>query len=724
MALSGWLNTSKYEGRYYQFYWTATQSVEENRSYIKWDLHALGGDKVWYAERTLQLYAVGAYLVNKTDRVERYTGKITSGEFYVDHDTDGTANFSASLKAAVYVSTVNCTAEGTFALDTIARATTPTLSASSVDMGSAVTISTPRASSSFTHDLAYQFAGGSWATIATGVSTSYSWTVPDLASKIPNATSGAMTIRCVTKNGSTTIGTKTVVLTAKVPASVVPTISSVALSEAVSGLAAQFGAYIQHRSKIKATITAAGAKGSTIKSYSSTFQGKAYTASTWTSELLANSGSLSVVTTVTDSRGRTAKKTTTITVLAYDRPTINSFKAYRCTSAGVADDSGTYLKIEYNWAVVSLGSKNTAAVQVVYKKSTETEYSTSAVFTSTALSANSSKLITSPTFSTDYEWDVRLVVVDWFGNTADVVQVLHTADVVLDINKDGTGLGIGKVSAIPGAMEIARDKVTTGNSYVVSTPGVAGSEGYVRMASIEIRKANVNTPITFVFSQRAQSAPMTVYVLFKSTSTLTPGLDTITYEGANYGAFLVQSGDSVWDLYVTKSSEYDTIALQEWYTSHAMDDRITVTFPGTLLEALPGTYYRATPAKLQSLLDYIYPVGSVYILYSHVSPADLFGGTWVRITNAFLWATTASGTIGQTGGESTHKLTVNELPVHTHAVDVANTATGSSAAANMIRYNSSATSYVGSVTSESTGGGAAHNNMPPYVQVSVWRRTA
>lgn len=683
----------------------------------------MGGDKVWYAERTLQLYAAGAYRVNKTDRVERYAGKITSGEFYINHDADGKASFAVSLKAAVYVSTVNCTAEGTFTLDTIARATTPTLSKTSADMGSAVTISTPRASSSFTHDLAYQFAGGSWTTIATGVGTSYSWTVPDLASKIPNATSGTCTIRCITKNGSTTIGTKTVVLTAKVPASVVPTISSVALSEAVSGLAAQFGAYIQHRSKVKATITAAGAKGSTIKSYSSTFQGKTYTASTWTSELLANSGSLSVVTTVTDSRGRTAKKTTTVTVLAYDRPVINSFKAYRCTSAGVADDSGIYLKIEYKYTVVSLGGKNTAAAEIRYKRADATEYNATALHTSTALSGSGTRLLQSPTFSADYEWDIRLQVVDWFGNSADIVAVLHTEDVILDISADGTGLGIGKVSAISNALEIARDQVQTGNSYVMQSVGVHGSTGYVRMASIKITATYADAPIVFVFNQRVSVSPMRVYVRFSPEATLDPAVYMVTYEGSNYGAFLVQSAASVWDLYVTKSLAHDYITLQEWYTSDYMHGRVEVTFPGTHADELPGTYYRATPAPLRSLLDYIYPVGSVYISYSHVNPSTLFGGTWARIENAFLWGTTASGTIGQTGGESTHTLTVNELPVHTHAVDVANTASGSNAAANMIRYNSSATSYVGSVSSKSTGGGAAHNNMPPYIQVSIWRRT-
>ena len=151
---------------------------------------------------------------------------------------------------------------------------------------------------------------------------------------------------------------------------------------------------------------------------------------------------------------------------------------------------------------------------------------------------------------------------------------------------------------------------------------------------------------------------------------------------------------------------------------------MTVTFPGDLVAELPTPYHKATPAKLQSLLDHIYPINSIYISYSHTNPSTLFGGTWTRISNAFLWATDASGTIGQTGGEAEHTLTTNELPAHSHTISVANTASGDLTAANKIRYNGSATSYLGTLSTNTAGGGAAHNNMPPYIQVSVWRRTA
>jgi hypothetical protein len=120
-----------------------------------------------------------------------------------------------------------------------------------------------------------------------------------------------------------------------------------------------------------------------------------------------------------------------------------------------------------------------------------------------------------------------------------------------------------------------------------------------------------------------------------------------------------------------------------------------------------------------AIFDAIYPVGSIYMAYNHTNPSTLFGGTWTRITNAFLWATTSTGTIGQTGGASEVTLTEAQLPVHSHGSVYSQHATGTK---DKAWYNTSGSSLAyGPVT---TGSGEAHNNMPPYIQVSVWRRTA
>lgn len=144
-----------------------------------------------------------------------------------------------------------------------------------------------------------------------------------------------------------------------------------------------------------------------------------------------------------------------------------------------------------------------------------------------------------------------------------------------------------------------------------------------------------------------------------------------------------------------------------------------ITLSADDVGARPSTWI---PAK-DDLLNIIWPVGSIYIAYHHTSPASLFGGTWYRIENRFLWGTSASGTIGATAGEQTHILTVDEMPAHTHNNKLkGGPQTASSSVYDWVS-NSTAWQWYNLAT-ESTGGGKAHNNMPPYIQVSIWRRTA
>lgn len=464
MATSGSTSVTVTSWDTLKFSWERTSySVSANTSTISWELQLIAGSSGRISSTVSKAWSVTVngteYSGTNTIGISNNSTKtLASGTTVVSHNTDGSKTFSYSFSQqfAITFSGVSIgtkTGSGSGTLDTIPRASTPTVSSSSVYMGSAVTITTNRASTSFTHDLAYSFAGGSYVTIKTGVGASYSWTTPDLASKIPSATSGTVTIRCITKNGNTSIGTKTVTMTLKVPTSVVPTISAVSVAEATSGLAAQFGAYIKSKSTIKATITAAGASGSTIKSYSTTFNGNTYTGSSWTSSAVSASGSLSLVTTVTDTRGRTASKTTTITVLDYTKPAINELQAYRVDETGEANDDGVYIAVRFKYGVTSLNGKNTGSMKVEYKQSTGTEWAT--LLTMVGLGANGTSKPTSPTFSTDYQYDVRLTVSDWFGAASPYTTQLPSGAVIMDIGAGGDCLSIGKTAEHSKTLETA-----------------------------------------------------------------------------------------------------------------------------------------------------------------------------------------------------------------------------------------------------------------------------
>lgn len=450
MALSGtFYGTTSNQYIQPKIVWSATQSISGNSSTVTATLYYSRTNKGYTTEGngsfSITINGVKTTASKRVTLTYNSNTQAMTATVNVPHNADGSKSVAISATGSLSGTTLSSTSiSSTVTLDTIPRATQPSLSASSVNMGNAVTISLPRASSSFTHDLAYSFRGGSYVAIASGVGTSYSWTVPDLASSIPSAISGSLTVRCITKNGSTAIGTKTVSLTANVPSSVVPSISAVAISEATAGLAAQIGAYIQSKSKLTVAITAAGAKGSTISSYRTTFRGKTYTARTWTSDILTASGTLSMTTTVTDSRGRTASKTTSVSVLAYTPPQIQAFSVYRCNSEGVADDEGLYIAVRYKYSAPSLNGGNTASWAVQYKQSTATSYSS--LLSGSGLSGDATEKPSTPTFSTDYQYDVRLVVTDYFGATATADVELPSGKVILDIAANGLGLAIGKTS--------------------------------------------------------------------------------------------------------------------------------------------------------------------------------------------------------------------------------------------------------------------------------------
>lgn len=346
----------------------------------------------------------------------------------------------------------NVTASGSGTFNTIPRATVPTLSASSVNMGASVTINMPRASGSFDHTLTYSFGKAS-GTIGSGLGTSKTWEVPiSLASQIPSGTSGTCTITCKTYNGSTLIGTKSVSFKAKVPDAVVPTISNVSITETVSGLAARFGALVQGKSKVKIGIVAVGAFGSTIKAYKTTVDGKSYSGTAPTTGTLS-SGTKAVTITVTDSRGRKATATRTITVIAYSAPTIRGLSPVRALADGTANYDGQYGKIGFSYSVATIGGKNESRYTLEYKGRDSTEWIQIQAGTGYTLSTS---ILTGPVMDVDSAYDVRLSVTDYFTTTRKTVEI-PTAFTLLDFNASGRGAAFGKVSELADGLEIGLD---------------------------------------------------------------------------------------------------------------------------------------------------------------------------------------------------------------------------------------------------------------------------
>ena len=149
-----------------------------------------------------------------------------------------------------------------------------------------------------------------------------------------------------------------------------------------------------------------------------------------------------------------------------------------------------------------------------------------------------------------------------------------------------------------------------------------------------------------------------------------------------------------------------------------------------------GVYVRQTTVKNYSytynlpnindsnLVDLVYPVGAIYISVSPANPSTLFGGTWERIQDTFLLAAGSTYAAGSTGGEAEHTLTEAEMPAHNHNyygffINTAVQGSGRALALDNQRQWTQSNNAI-----QSKGSGQAHNNMPPYLAVYMWQRTA
>ena len=330
MAKSGSITTNESHGRSVKLSWSlSSQSVENNQSTLSWSITGAGSASGWVMTGGFKAVINGTtvYSTSTDTRIQLYNGtSVASGTTKITHNADGTKSFSLSIEAGVYTYAVSVTASGTHTLDTIPRAST--VSATNTNLNSASTITITRASSSFTHTLTYSFGSTTGTIVSKTTSTSVSWTPAlTLANQIPNAVSGTCTITCDTYNGSTKIGSKTCTLTLTVPASVKPTMTSVTATRVDGDVPAAWAIYVQNKSKATVTINgAAGAYGSTISSYSISGGGYSSTASSFTTGLLAASGTITFTAKVTDSRGRVSDaKTVSISVVAYSAPSFSSY---------------------------------------------------------------------------------------------------------------------------------------------------------------------------------------------------------------------------------------------------------------------------------------------------------------------------------------------------------------------------------------------------------------
>lgn len=382
----------------------------------------------------------------------------------ISHNSDGTKTLicSAWITHSVLTSSKQDYSQ---VLTTLSRKST--VSASDGTLGTAMVLTVNRNNSSFTHTIAYESGSYSGTICTKSSSTSINWTPPlTLATGAPNGDKVYVAFTIETFSGSTSLGTSRTPIWCTIPDTVKPTISFTA-SDAM-GYSSSFGGYVQGASKVQVVITASGIQGSTIKTYKTTLDGREYNTSSFTSELLSGTGTLTINVTVTDSRGRTATASQDITVFEYFSPKITNFVVKRCNSDGTSNSSGDYVGVLFDAAVAPVNSKNSIYFTLYYKKVSDSSYSN---IIEVGLPTNQ--------YSTTNE-----LVVFPADTRSSYDLYLEAADSILSLRKNGTappasrlfsilqkGLGwaFGKVAEIENALDINFDLYARKTSYFKGT---------------------------------------------------------------------------------------------------------------------------------------------------------------------------------------------------------------------------------------------------------------
>lgn len=486
MASSGSFQNAFRSGYALRVEWKInSQSIENNTSSVTVTAYLVSGGSSYTinssAEKTVNLVINGTTYTKTASGLANLSGgqkkSLFSKTVTIAHNADGTKSIpiycTFGLKVTLsgtYWGTIRAPASGngTATLNTIPRPTTPTTSGT-WSVGNSVTINTPRASDDFTHTLQYSLNNSSWTNIKTGVATSTTWTLPAaLATAKPNATSGTVYIRCITYNGSTNLGNKTISRTYNITSSyAAPSVALVASQTNDANIVQ----YIRGRSSVTLKATGAFKHGATAKKYVFKYNGieKTVTTTAATASVTftlpsnaAASFAYSVV--MTDSRGFTASKSGTLATVPYTAPVITSLGVTRGNYDGTTfteASKGNSLKIVANGTITSLSNANAKKYKIEYRLSNVLTYTTLVDTTTVDAYAVSVTKYTDAIFSENASYVLRFTLSDSFESVSQIYDV-PSQKVLLNFSANGKAMAIGGIASVDDALEVMLELYGTG----------------------------------------------------------------------------------------------------------------------------------------------------------------------------------------------------------------------------------------------------------------------
>jgi microcystin-dependent protein len=665
----------------------------------------------------------------------------------IEHNSDGSKKLTVSASYATSTSSGTVKDSLTKTLTTIARKSAPTCPSSGT-LGSAITINTNRKSSSFTHTLTASWNGKSDAIATKTTAASVSWTPP--LSWCTEGASGTCTITCTTYNGNTSLGSNTCSLTLYRPetSTLYLPASSCMIDGSSSAEIYTQGNYPGYAYRLSYTVNdVTGTDGISDPSVVGS--------TTFTPPL-----SLLDHITEAESASCTIRLDTCFedTVLATDRAAITLIipasvipkaEITSISDTVTCSKDSTETLLQHYGAFVS--GKSVPSMTVTGTASYSSPIKTyTGSFTSGSSMISSESVITSDQVIKESDSSFTASVTDARGRTSKLAEKTAT---VLPYN-----------NPVIRTFTATRMSVQSDGSLAIDDAGTVLRITYdITVSSLNDKNAKAatltwtnltdssNGTINLMLTSYHASGILDIrgnsgYEVFSSTNRYKLTLSVTDDFTTLSSSVIVQTAEVIMDFHAGGKG----MAIGKISEGDGFECQYDARFNGKLS-------YRG-----KELVDLIYPVGSIYLSVNSVSPASLFGGTWEPVSGQFLLASGNGYTAGDTGGEAAHTLTASEMPSHQHngTTDSGGSHSHSYGSGKYVHLttdgDTGADTYSGNIsgsgyklprskdsenyshgsstvsggshthsfTTEYAGGGAAHNNMPPYLVVNVWKRTA
>lgn len=548
MANSGNFTTSASHNRSVSFNWSiASQSIPNNQTTIVWNLVGSGSASGWIESGNFQVKIDNNVVYSSSTRIRLYNGTVVAeGSYTFTHDNNGNKSFSAYIQAGIYAVAVNVSASGSWALPQIARLASIDSFDKGTDIAQQMTIKyTPKATG-FYYKLRLSIPNViavttiNLGTKATSQQTyNYTFTTAQLNTIYARWSGSSETIQIgavietyqdsgyATKLGESSEFIRNMSL----PASIKPTISAVSLSDATNAYST-IGAFVQSISKLNYSITASGIYNSTITNYTITASGTTYassSSSSGTTNVIGQSGNLTITITAKDSRNRTASTTRTISVLAYTKPQITTFICSRNTS------NLAQVIAQMKGSITSLNNNNTHTFKLEYATHGSSSFTT--IQTYNQLSLDTSKTIT---LTENGEYDFRLTATDRFNTVTKIYQV-NQAFRLINFGADKKSMCLGGFVDRAGfeskMKTYFKDDVLlwNGSSYVSALPKVLFNNTSGTTGNVTLSETSANfTYLEIYFGLVNEDSGGTYYTTMKSTKIYAPNGKKTNLEGLTY----------------------------------------------------------------------------------------------------------------------------------------------------------------------------------------------